>query len=199
MDDREYFIRLFKTLQTKLRFPNDKGAQNAWQVYEPSFFTQVLSSEQNREIYAEAFDFSVDTPDNKNTLIKEDVKPDVKPDAKPEVKPDAKPDDVKPENVEPNTDEAPPEIQILKTAPTLVEIVLQFMLDNYKGGPFNENVQLSDKVWIGEHLNVDIPVEDLVELDVSIVKFKEIIYSINIRACRILCFGDEWLRRNALK
>lgn len=145
MDDREYFSRLFETLEPKLRFPNDKRALNAWQVYEPSFFTQILNSEQNRQLYAEAFDFVTNNEHSKKNVIKEN-------------KSDAQAENIEPPDIEPSI--------TFKTAPTLKEIVLRYMLDTYKGGPFDENVQLSDKVWIGEHLNVDLPVDDVVELDV---------------------------------
>lgn len=174
MDDREYFTRLFETIHPKLRFPNDKRALNAWQVYEPSFFTQVLTSEQNRQLYAEAFDFTSDEVDAKQK--KSDDQPEVVVTAVDEklAQPLPPPSDVPADGATAEGEEEPtpapaPEAPpvMLKTAPSLKQIVLQFMLDAYKGGAFDENVLLTDKVWIGERLNVDMPIEDIVDLDVS--------------------------------
>lgn len=228
MDDREYFKRLFKTIQPKLTFPNDRRALNAWSVYEPSFFTQILDSEKNRNIYAEAFSFAdkstaVSAKDkekakflgelDKEKVASESVKaqevaepekekvsaepakanvPDVQEpanssDVQEQAKDEHAPADDVPEKANdicdepPNTNDAgePEKVKfeghpveetevILNTAPSLKQLVLQFLLDGYKGGPFNENVTLTDLVWIGEQLNVNMPVEDVIELDVSL-------------------------------
>lgn len=189
MDDREYYIRLFKNTQPKLLFPNDKRSQNAWQVYEPSFFTQVLTSEQNRQLYAEAFAFPTDSA-NDNTkadpIIKADTPNKVETPIKEETTQNAdttnqaditeNPDDSTNIANEEKTEDVQQEKEVvvvsekhenLHTALPLKQIILQLLLNAYKGGPFNENVQLSDKVWIGENLNVDMPVEDIVDLDVG--------------------------------
>lgn len=228
MDDREYFQRLFKTIQPKLKFPNDRRALNAWRVYEPSFFTQILDSETNRNIYAEAFSFAdnsttvsakdkekakflgeldkekVASESEKAQVVAEPEKEKVSgepekaivPDAQelansPDVQEQAKDEntaDVVPEKANdlvgepPNVNDAGEQEKVkfeglpvedtevtLYTAPSLKQLVLQFLLDGYKGGPFNENVTLTDLVWIGEQLNVNMPVEDVIELDVSLL------------------------------
>lgn len=114
MDNKEYFKELFETIEPKLRFPKDPASvEDAWKVYEPSFFTQYLSSEQNRNIYAEAFDFNVD-----------------------------------------------------KSVLSLKMLVLQYLLTEYKGGALDGKITLNDKIWMGENIDIEMPVMNTVDLDV---------------------------------
>lgn len=114
MDNKEVFNELFEKLEPRLPFPQFAGVENAWAVYQPSFYTQILRSEENRNIYAEAFDFS--------TAQKVD---------------------------------------------TLKQMVLQYLLGKYKGGPLDHRIQRADNVWFGERIDVELPIADTVALDVS--------------------------------
>lgn len=50
--------------------------------------------------------------------------------------------------------------------PTLRMILLKTMLANYKGGPLGEQVLPFDASWIGQRIDIEMPVEDTVDLDV---------------------------------
>lgn len=118
MEEKDRYENIFAQLRPKLEFPaDDVDLKNVWQVYEPSFQTQILASEQNRQVYAEAFDFG-DAPD-------------------------------------PNTVES------------LRMMVLRLLLAGYNGGALDERIQLNDKIWIGQRIDVELPLTKILDLDVS--------------------------------
>lgn len=50
---------------------------------------------------------------------------------------------------------------------SLKMIALKLILKRYSGGAVSNTIQLSDHVWFGENLNISMPIEDIVLLDVS--------------------------------
>lgn len=120
---KEFFDKLYDSIKPKVRFPNDKKALNSWEVYETSYQTKLFLSENNRTIYADAFDFK------------------------------------EPINA----------VESLKT------LAIKAVLANYTGGPLDSSVQLSDKNWFGEHLDIELPVEDLTLLIVCNIELTNIL------------------------
>lgn len=54
-----------------------------------------------------------------------------------------------------------------KEIDSLKMIALKVILEAYSCGAVSHTIQLSDHVWFGENLNISMPIEDIVLLDVS--------------------------------
>lgn len=118
------FTEMIGLLKPKLIFPKDglsDGLNDVWDVYKPSISTQVLDSEQHRNVYAEEFELSA------------------------------------------GKEPGPEEVLSLRM------ILLKTMLANYKGGPLDEQMMPYDAAWMGERIDVDMPVEDMVDFVVRYV------------------------------
>lgn len=49
---------------------------------------------------------------------------------------------------------------------SLKMLAIMATLRNYKGGAVDECIQLTDKIWFGENLSCNMPIENLIHLDV---------------------------------
>lgn len=62
----------------------------------------------------------------------------------------------------------PGEFEPPRVMMTLREIILHLILDKYRGGRLDPRIQLDDLAWFGERIDIEMPIGDVIELEVSI-------------------------------
>ena len=153
----------------RIKMPLDKSLKNAFLAYESSWETLELKSEQNRKIYCEL----IDIRDFEKPVLKTQL----------EVK------KLEVQNVLENGDENEEEEEMVVKLPenktwwnklpasdtkcpdTLSELAIKIYAKNYKKGPIDGRIQCRNATDFGLFADIELPIMDLLELEVSCHQF----------------------------
>ena len=160
---RKFLEKVTKNYQLEPR-PN-RDVENSFRAYETSFETEHLESERNREIYCELIDFGR----RKNLAKHSDIKTTKVDTDKSTIQVGESDEYVVIETADIDRKQWWTEILLDKAnrVKTLVEIVAKAIAVEFKRGVVDESVQCQDAVDFGLHADINLPIQDLLELDVS--------------------------------
>lgn len=150
------------SVNSQLRLRPNREVENAFRAYETSWETQRLESEENRKIYCELIDLGRKPIPGKANGGEEDGKP---ASAVPSVVFDddgegqTAASDEKAKWWTKNSVET-------RQPRRLGDIAVENYAKAYEGGPIDDRIQCSDAIDFGLLANVDLPIDDLIELDV---------------------------------
>lgn len=149
-------------MNSQLRLPPNRDVENAFRAYETSWETQRLESEETRKIYCELIDLGRKPISEKINNGEDGSKP---ASAVPSVVLD---DDGEGQTAV--TDDKAKwwtKNSVETRQPRrLGDIAVENYAKAYEKGPINDRIQCMDAVDFGLLANVDLPIDDLIELEV---------------------------------
>lgn len=150
------------SLNSQLRLRPNREVENVYRAYETSWETQRLKSEENRKIYCELIDLGRKPVSGKTNASEEDSKP---ASAVPSVVLD---DDGEGQTAAPDNKAKWWTKNSVETRQPrhLADFAIKNYAKAYEGGPIDDRIQCLNAVDFGLIANVDLPINDLIELDV---------------------------------
>ena len=160
---RKLLEKVSKSYQLEPR-PN-RDVENSFRAYETSFETEHLESERNRKIYCELIDFGR----RKNLAKHSDIKTTKNDTDKLTVEVGESDEYVAVETADVDKKQWWTDFYVDKTncMKTFVEIAVMAIAAEFKGGAVDAKVQCQDAVDFGLYADINLPIQDLLQLDVS--------------------------------
>lgn len=149
----------------RIKLPIERSLKNAFLAYESSWETLELKSEQDRKIYSELFDIqNVEKPLEKTqTEVKKLEVPENGDEDEEEEEIVKLPENKSWWNKAPNS--------VTKSPNPLSELSIEVYAKNYKRGPIDDRIQCRNSTDFGFYADIELPIMDLLELEVSCNQF----------------------------
>ena len=150
----------------RIKLPFDKSVKNAFLAYESSWETLEIKSEQNRKIYCELIDLqNVEKPLEKAQLEVKKLEVFNIPENEDENEDEEEETVVKPTKEKSWWNKVP--YNGTKSPNTLSELAIEIYANNYKSGPIDDRIQCRNATDFGMFADIELPIMDLLELEVS--------------------------------
>lgn len=154
----------------KIRLESNRSVENAYRAYQTSWETEALDSEQGRCVYSELIDLdddkkwedSGDLSKEKSTKLASEKIDDDKSD-----------DETQPQITIQNNEEHErwwTEISVETNRPKLLkEIAIESLGKQFSGRKIDERIFGDDEIKIGTLIDVELPIINLLDIDVNII------------------------------